>query len=186
MPIRLLIMAIFFVFGTAGCSTGFGEPCEVPQTVEFRRACTTFQGEDDGTGSAVQMQSSASCALENFAGCETRVCLVYRGSSPFCSLRCESDGSCEGSGRCVPLLANVERDCCDPAVRANQARCAGFLGQCYCVREVDFAESTEPDVPDCVMDNDCQEGSKCCDGICILSDSACGEPPPMSMEPEGG
>ncbi len=175
---------ILILLAQSGCSTGFGEPCTIPQTPQFRQACNTISDDVGETGSAIEMESRASCALENFAGCETRVCLVYRGSSPFCSLRCQNNGGCEGGAVCAPLLGNVDRSCCDPAVRNDPAMaetCAGFLEgvACYCIRESDIPAQPAP--PICQINNDCLTGEKCCSGQCVGIDTPC-EEVPMSME----
>ena len=185
MSSRLPISAYIMILLTSGgCSTGFGEPCTIPQTPQFRQACNTISDDGQDDGSAIEMESSASCALENFAGCETRVCLVYRGSSSFCSLRCQNDSGCEGGAVCAPLFGNVDRSCCDPAVRENPdmaATCAAFLNSvaCYCIRESDIP--APPPIPVCQINNDCLTGEQCCNTQCIAAESAC-EQVPMSME----
>ena len=180
---RWFSACIAFLLLQSGCSTGFGDPCTVPQTPQFRQACNTISDDVEDDGSAIETQSSASCALENFAGCETRVCLVYRGSSAFCSLRCQNDGGCEGGAVCAPLLGNVGRDCCDPAVREapeSRERCAGFLPgvACYCIRESDIPA---PVAATCENNNDCFSEEVCCPeiGECRTS---CDGSPPMSVE----
>ncbi len=121
------------VGGLAGCSTGFGEPCDIPKVEEFRRACSPAPsgGADAGAGE-IDRSSKASCAIKNFAGCETRVCLVYRGSDSFCSEACQSDDDCEGSAACRPLLGDTDLDssACAPS--------EGFTPECYCVRRGDL------------------------------------------------
>lgn len=107
----------------AGCDTGFGQPCTLPKTDEFRQACNPAEVDPAAEDEDVQSESRASCAVKNFAGCETRVCLVYRGSSPFCSEPCLADDDCEGSAVCRPLLGDVE--------------CAEGV-ECYCVRKGDI------------------------------------------------
>ncbi len=115
----------------AGCSNDFGQPCELPQTEEFRQACSTTateaEGESSGSGTEIEMESKASCAVKNFAGCATRVCLVYRGSDPFCSEPCVTKADCEGSAECRPILGDT--------VTSAENICERT--ECYCVRKGD-------------------------------------------------
>mgnify|MGYP001546797218 CR=1 FL=1 len=48
----------------SGCSNDFGQPCELPQTEEFRRACETVAGDQDEEEQDTQVisESKASCA----------------------------------------------------------------------------------------------------------------------------
>ncbi len=118
--------------GLLGCDTGFGQPCELPKTPQIRQACEEgSDGADAGEG--VITESKPSCALKNYAGCETWVCLVYRGSSPFCSEACQTDDDCEGSAICRPILGDSDLD-----PTACQASGDGFSPECYCVRKGDL------------------------------------------------
>ncbi len=132
---RLVLGLSAVVVLGAGCDTGFGQPCDIPKVEAFRRACSPApsDGADGGT-SDIDRESKASCAIKNYAGCETRVCLVYRGSSPFCSEPCQADGDCEGSAVCRPLLGDTDLDsaACTPT--------EGFTPECYCVRKGDLAD----------------------------------------------
>jgi hypothetical protein len=128
-PARLtMLVALGAVFGLSGCETDFGQPCELPQTKEFRQACDPVadQSEEDDEN-AVQTQSKASCAVRNFAGCATRVCLVYRGSEPFCSEACVTSEDCEGSAICRPIIG-------DQSISGNICE----QTECYCVRSGDL------------------------------------------------
>lgn len=130
----LLISALGLV--SSGCETTFGEPCTLPKTEQFRRACSPVPAEDDGEANdgenAVVQESQASCAIKNFAGCETRICLVYRGSSSYCSEACTADSDCPGSAVCRPMLGDtdLEGNPCEPSDD-------GFPTECYCVRAGD-------------------------------------------------
>ena len=129
-----LIGATCLIFGASGCDSGFGEPCEVPKTSKFEKACGTVANRAPSNDDAVRMTSRASCAIKNFAGCSTRVCMVYRGSTPYCTTNCASSADCEGSAVCRPLVgeAVTEEDVireCDPS--------GAFATECYCVREGD-------------------------------------------------
>lgn len=126
-----LALGAWGLFG-AGCDTGFGQPCTLPKTEQFRRACSQAPGDDAGT-SEIERSSKPSCAVSNFAGCETSVCLVYQGSKPFCSETCAEDGDCEGSARCRPLLGDSDLDGAACAPLPN-----GAPAECYCVRSGDL------------------------------------------------
>lgn len=126
------VVAGFGFFGGTGCDTGFGQPCELPSSPEIRTACE--EGEpsvDAGMGNnEVVTESKPSCALKEYAGCETRICLVYRGSSPFCSVKCDNDADCEGGAVCRPLLGDADEAGGDPCAPDD----SGFNPECYCVR----------------------------------------------------
>ena len=127
MRVSIVILGGLAALLASGCDTGFGQPCTLPKTEEFRRACNppVDDGADAGMND-VQSESKATCAVKNFAGCETRVCLVYRGSSPFCSESCVADGDCE-SNLCRPLLGDPSLT--DPDICKRS--------ECYCIRKGD-------------------------------------------------
>ena len=128
----LLPVASVLVVGT-GCDSGFGQPCAIPKTEAFRQACeeSANPDPDNDDENSIMMSSSASCAIRNYAGCSTRICLVYKGSDPICSVQCASDSECEGSALCRPLLGGtyVEGVTCNPEM--------GGTSECYCVRKGD-------------------------------------------------
>ena len=110
-----------------GCSTGFGEPCEIPRSQNFQQACFDAadpNSEMEESGSNLEQMTVSSCAIQNYAGCSTRTCLVYRGSEPYCSERCAADGDCEGSAVCRPIIGQY----------SGEGTC---MGECYCVRQSD-------------------------------------------------
>ncbi|MCA9539865.1 MAG: hypothetical protein KC620_13300 [Myxococcales bacterium] len=130
--IALLLVAAGGVL--SGCENTFGEPCTLPTSEEFRRACDPAASEEESDDeNRVRMDSKASCAVKNFAGCETRICLVYRGSDSYCSERCEADEDCQGSAVCRPLIGDkdLEPDICTPS--------GNFIPECYCVKSGDAA-----------------------------------------------
>lgn len=119
------------LFGGAACDTGFGQPCELPRTPQIRAACEESAAADAGAGeNEVVTESKPSCALKNFAGCETRICLVYRGSDPFCSTECTTDSDCEGGAVCRPILGDSDSAEGNPCTPDG----SGFTPECYCVR----------------------------------------------------
>ncbi len=128
MRVSIVTLGVVLAALSTGCDTSFGQPCTLPKTEEFRRACNPAPVDDDADAglNEVQTESKASCAVKNYAGCETRVCLVYRGSSPFCSEPCTTNSDCE-SNLCRPLLG-------DPTL-AGEDICQNT--ECYCIREGD-------------------------------------------------
>ncbi len=128
MRVSIAVLGCLAALLVTGCDTGFGQPCTLPKTEEFRRACNPAPKDPnmDAGINEVQSESKASCAVKNFAGCETRVCLVYRGSSPFCSESCVDDGDCE-SNLCRPLLGDPNLS--DPDICQRT--------ECYCIRKGD-------------------------------------------------
>lgn len=117
----------------SGCENSFGEPCTLPKTEQFRRACSPAPADDanESDENDIEQSSQASCAIKNFAGCETRICLVYRGSDSYCTEPCESDTDCPGSAVCRPLLGDTDL-AENPCVSED-----GFPAECYCVRAGD-------------------------------------------------
>ncbi|MEE2789081.1 MAG: hypothetical protein VX589_17225 [Myxococcota bacterium] len=133
-PVGRLILTVSVL---GGCDSGFGEPCEVPKTARFEKACGTVSNPQPTDDFSVRMTSRASCAVKNFAGCSTRVCMVYRGNGPYCTTPCKSSDECEGSAKCRPIVGEavtpeqVQAEC-DPENN-------DFAAECYCVRESDTA-----------------------------------------------
>jgi hypothetical protein len=139
LPTLLLIAAVGV--GTLACETGFGKPCKLPKSPAFREACeqsagsATPEGGEETEGETTQ-ESASSCAVKDYAGCETRVCLVYQGSSPFCSESCETDDDCEGSAKCRSLTGGSAADC--------KVVPGAPIPECYCVRKGDVADEIQP------------------------------------------
>ena len=151
------------VASTVGCDSGFGEPCEVPKTAKFEKACGTVANRAPSNDDAVRMTSRASCAVKNFAGCSTRVCMVYRGSSPYCTTPCTSSDECEGSAVCRPLVGEAVTE--EEVIKECDPSAGAFATECYCVREGDTvsgggaaaaaaaaaAPTNQPDMPASMM-----------------------------------
>lgn len=134
----LLLTAV--AAGTIGCDTGFGKPCKLPKSPAFRAACEQTTGAttaDAGAENEIAQQSAASCAVKDYAGCETRVCLVYQGSDSFCSEECETDDDCEGSARCRSLTGGTGNPLVDCKTVPGQVP-----PECYCVRKGDLGNET--------------------------------------------
>ncbi len=135
MPSGLLILLGVSLVGTLGCDTGFGQPCAIPKTEAFRQACEESANPDmEEDKNEIMMSSTASCAINNYAGCSTRVCLVYKGSAPICSVPCTADNDCEGSALCRPLLGDPQNETELAEACASQP--------CYCVRKGDANPGT--------------------------------------------
>lgn len=119
------------LLGGTACDTGFGQPCDLPESPQIRAACEESPaGDDAGAGNDIVTESKPSCAIKPFAGCETRICLVYRGSDPFCSVECKEDADCEGGAVCRPILGDSDGAAGNPCVDDG----SGFTPDCYCVR----------------------------------------------------
>lgn len=64
-------------------------------------------------------ESNVSCVEEQNLQCETQICARFKGSQPFCTTTCESDGDCvAGKCRQFPFGSNTS----------------------YCVEDVDIEE----------------------------------------------
>ena len=150
---RLMITATLFVgvsVGMTGCDTGFGEPCTLPEVDAIQEACSApsvANSDENGTSQS----ASATCALDNFPGCQTFLCLKYRGAQPYCSLKCQTSNECSG-GVCCPLLGDCRGNSggnnngandmiSDPAQQMSvepSDPCADGSAECYCIRQVDL------------------------------------------------
>lgn len=64
----------------SGCADDMYAECQLSQD------CTSEGGE-------------VSCVEEQALQCETRICAVYRDSTAFCTVKCQSDGDCV-AGQC--------------------------------------------------------------------------------------
>jgi hypothetical protein len=53
---------------------------------------------ESGTNCA-DREDDVSCVEEQNVQCETQVCARYKGSKPYCTTTCSSDGDCTG-GKC--------------------------------------------------------------------------------------
>ena len=129
----LLLVSLMALLLSA-CDTGFGQPCSIPETATFRQACVEgVESTEDMDENSIQMSSTASCAIRNFAGCSTRICMVYKGSDPICSMECRKDADCDGSALCRPLIGDtttyIDDETCNPE--------RGGSSECFCVRKGD-------------------------------------------------
>ena len=134
---------ILFGCSLSGCDTGFGEPCTLPQTSQFRESCqqSAIARSDDENNP--EQEFKATCAVDNFPTCQTFSCLTYRGSSSYCSMQCDSNADCP-NGCCCPLFGDC--DCSnqammsiDPNAIASPASTA-LEGPKYCIRKVDLTQ----------------------------------------------
>lgn len=138
-----------------GCDTGFGQPCKLPQVESLTEACAPPPvNEDKEENEGTQQEFKATCAVDNFPTCETLSCLVYRGSSPYCSMRCNQDNDCDGVGVCCPLFGecNTKTMTADPAatdpdpvmsdpnimMTVESEKCGDGFSPCYCIRKGDL------------------------------------------------
>lgn len=125
------------------CDTGFGEPCTLPSGDAIQEACSS-PAVEEGTETGTSQSASATCALDNFPGCSTFLCLKYRGSNPYCSLRCQSSSEC-GGGVCCPLVGDCFANqsasmSLDPSTMMSGANDQCVNGDCYCIRSGDLGK----------------------------------------------
>ena len=75
----------------AGCTDDLFGPCDLDtQSLDPKQAsCASSKGD-----------AAKTCAIESFLQCDSRVCARYEGSPGYCSQGCQSDGDCDGGGKC--------------------------------------------------------------------------------------
>lgn len=102
----LLTTALFGLF--AGCSTEFGEACELPSSPEIDSAC-----EDEDNRSFCLWQQSDEC--------DSQLCGTYLTSNGFCTQTCdpEVEESCPSSAFCQPFGGIESGGFCVPNSVAN-------------------------------------------------------------------
>ena len=88
--VLLVLMGTIFVIS---CGDDFGSPCSLPATQEVQEACGT-KIDDSG------VEISSSCVVMNMLECDNHVCAVYKGSSPFCTKECVTQGDCPSDATC--------------------------------------------------------------------------------------
>jgi len=126
----------------SGCDTGFGQRCTLPKGDAIQQACSAPQVEEGNEGSTTQ-SASATCALDNFPGCDTFLCLKYRGANPYCSLRCQTSAEC-GGGVCCPLVGDCRANTggagmsTDPMMSMASVDPCTNGADCYCIRKSDL------------------------------------------------
>ena len=86
------LSGIFLAIGLVGCSDDLYSECNPEKSL----GCD---------------EDANSCVAEPDFQCETRVCAKYKGSQPFCTKQCESDGDCEG-GACKSFVLGSEEKYC--------------------------------------------------------------------------
>lgn len=142
-----IFMSALVIVGVSlwsGCDTGFGQKCTLPEGDAIQQACSAPQVEDGNEGSTTQT-ASATCALDNFPGCDTFLCLKYRGANPYCSLRCQTSAEC-GGGVCCPLVGDCRANVggsnmstsSDPMMSIPSADPCANGADCYCIRKSDL------------------------------------------------
>lgn len=152
MRASLVGVIILYTAALTGCDTGFGQPCEMPASPEISSACTPPPATDTGDNEGAEQTYKVTCAVDNFPTCSTMSCLIYRGSSPYCSQRCTTNADCFGSGVCCPLFGECNttinlpmsmeplagQPAPQPAAVAS-AVCGEPGNPCYCIRQKDYS-----------------------------------------------
>ena len=93
-----------FVIVLGACSDDFGTPCNFHSSSEIEEYCGS-------TTTEAGNPSTSTCVDPINADCESRVCVIYQGSSAFCSKHCAEDGNCPGGSRCEHPLGATEGIC---------------------------------------------------------------------------
>lgn len=97
MPGLLVILLMILALAIAGCADDLYGQCTIDT--------------DDRLLSECANSDSASCIVEEQLECQTRICGKYRGSTPFCTVECTSDGDCP-SGECREFVFQSGRNHC--------------------------------------------------------------------------
>ena len=155
MRASLIGICLLYTALASGCDTGFGQPCELPASAEVSSACTPPPMSDTGDNEGTEQSYKVTCAVDNYPTCSTMSCLIYRGSSPYCSQRCSSNNDCFGSGICCPLFGEcnvstgappmsiepVAGQAVSPAAPVAATGCGEPGNPCYCIRQKDYEGS---------------------------------------------
>lgn len=159
MRASLIGICLLYTTVVTGCDTGFGQPCEMPASPEVSSACTPPPMNNNGDEQGTEQTYKVTCAVDNYPTCSTQSCLIYRGSSPYCSQRCTNNSDCFGNGVCCPLFGEcnatintppimsmppVAGQPATPATPATPAVAGNGCGEpgnpCYCIRQKDFID----------------------------------------------
>jgi len=152
MRASLIGVSLLWVALSYGCDTGFGQPCELPASPEVSSACQPPPMANVVDEQGTEQTYKVTCAVDNFPTCSTMSCLVYRGSSPYCSQRCTNNSDCFGSGVCCPLFGECRTSVTPPpmsmmpiagqpvtpAAPAAGSACGEPGNPCYCIRQKDY------------------------------------------------
>ena len=143
----LLLVGLLSLALHHGCDTGFGQSCKLPEGDIIQEVCSAPQVQE-GDNTSTMQSANATCALDNFPGCDTFLCLKYRGGNPYCSMRCTTSADC-GDGVCCPLVGDCRGNTggaaqmsVDPSMAPqaamSQDACANGTDDCYCIRKGDL------------------------------------------------
>lgn len=78
--------------GVVGCEA---DPLYIdcPMSDAIKKACQEQQA-----------TTQLTCVVEKHPFCNEAICAMWKGSDPFCSRNCASDGDCPGGSSCQPYL----------------------------------------------------------------------------------
>lgn len=115
--LRALGVAIISAVCLSACTPEEYGACTIPNTTAYKTACRdTVVTSDDGKSTTTKQ---ATCTADYVFDCDSMLCGVYEGSSPFCTRRCiPSDCTCKGQENCLcdcPAGKNCEDECPDGA-----------------------------------------------------------------------
>ena len=94
-----IAVTIVGLLAGSGCSDDFGTPCELPRSPEIVELCSPQQDEQGN-------RSQATCIDPINPDCQSRLCVQFEGSDPFCSERCEDDAQCPSNATCESTTAS--------------------------------------------------------------------------------
>ncbi len=100
-PLGLFLLGLLAMgLAASGCGDDFGTECSLPDNDAVRAACRSAVDE------TTNEEEQSSCVVENIVECDARICARYRGSQPFCTVRCDgpSDTSCPQSAFCAEFV----------------------------------------------------------------------------------
>ncbi len=95
------LLSIFAAIVATGCSDDFANSCELPSKVLV--AC---QSDESGANS--------DCVMDHNMYCNSRLCAIYDGSDPFCSLECKKNVDCPSGSSCAEFFADANTGYCVP------------------------------------------------------------------------
>lgn len=118
--VAAMLGAAALVISAAGCETDVAyKPCAY--TPQMQRLCCNADASPEVLREcqANDRQDKVSCVVDDHPECEERICVSHRGSTSFCTARCEVDAECPRGGFCATQLVEdrIERYCVAPELR---------------------------------------------------------------------
>jgi hypothetical protein len=92
-----------------GCADDFGTACRFPQSPAIELYCGS---ETDQQGN----ESVSTCIDPINPDCDSRLCVSFQGSAPFCSQNCTVNGNCPTGSTCENPGSGVDGVCVPNAI----------------------------------------------------------------------